>query len=54
MTIFIAAILGAALGGITARRKNGNLFDIAQYAAVYALLFALAALFYLIINNRGA
>lgn len=54
MTILIATFIGAALGGITARRKNGNLFDIAQYAAIFALLFTLTALFYLIISNRGA
>lgn len=54
MIILIAALIGAVLGGITAKRKKGNLFDVAQYALIFALLFALATLFYLIINNRGA
>ena len=54
MIILFAALFGAGLGAITALRKKGNLFDIAQYMAIFALLFALAALFFVIISNRGA
>lgn len=54
MIIYFAAIFGAGLGGFTALRKKGNLFDIAQYVAIYALIFALVALFYVILSNRGA
>ncbi|WP_456388899.1 hypothetical protein [Profundibacter sp.] len=53
MIIYYAAIFGAGLGGFTALRKKGNLFDIAQYVAIYAILFALIALFYVIFSNRG-
>ena len=54
MIIYFAALFGAGLGAFSALRKKGNLFDIAQYVAIYALIFALIALFYVIISNRGA
>ena len=54
MIIYFAAIFGAGLGAFTALRKNGNLFDIAQYVAIYAIIFAMVALFYVIISSRGA
>lgn len=54
MIIYFAAIFGAGLGAFTALRKKGNLFDIAQYVAIYAIIFALVALFYVILTNRGA
>lgn len=38
------AVLGAILGALNARKRNGNGADIAQYAAVYAIAFALAGL----------
>lgn len=54
MIIYYAAIFGAGLGAFSALRKKGNLFDIAQYVAIYAILFGLVALFYVILSNRGA
>ena len=54
MIIYYAAIFGAGLGAFTALRKKGNLFDVAQFVAIYAIIFALIALFYVILNNRGA
>lgn len=54
MIIYYAAIFGAGLGAFNALRKKGNLFDIAQYVAIYAILFGLVALFYVILSNRGA
>lgn len=54
MIIYFAAFFGAGLGAFTALRKKGNLLDVAQYVAIYALIFALVALFYVILNSRGA
>jgi len=53
MIIYYAAIFGAGLGAFTALRKNGNWLDVAQFVAIYAIVFALVALFYVIISNRG-
>ncbi|WP_171122247.1 MULTISPECIES: hypothetical protein [unclassified Ruegeria] len=38
------AILGAILGALTARKRNGSTADIAQYAAGYGIAFALLGL----------
>ncbi|NOG08591.1 MULTISPECIES: hypothetical protein [unclassified Ruegeria] len=38
------AILGAILGALTAKRRNGNGADMAQYAAGYGIAFALVGL----------
>nr|WP_170610462.1 hypothetical protein [uncultured Ruegeria sp.] len=38
------AVLGAILGALTARKRNGSGADIAQYAAGYGIAFALAGL----------
>ncbi|MEO1106424.1 MAG: hypothetical protein AAFX90_00735 [Pseudomonadota bacterium] len=38
------AVLGAILGAWNARKRNGNGADIAQYAAVYGIAFALLGL----------
>lgn len=53
MIIYFAALFGAGLGAFNALRKKGNLLDIAQYVAIHAMIFALIALFYVIITNRG-
>ena len=45
MIVLAGAILGALAGGIVAARRGGGRLDIAQYAAVYMLIFALAGLF---------
>ncbi|UXX83436.1 hypothetical protein [Roseovarius pelagicus] len=52
MIILIAALIGAALGAYQARRRKGRTADILQYAAVYALIFALAGLFATILLDR--
>jgi len=54
MIMYFAAIFGAGLGAFTALRKNGNLFDVAQYVAIYAIIFFLVALFYTIFTNSSA
>ncbi len=38
------AVLGAILGGLSARKRNGNAADMAQYAAGYGIAFALVGL----------
>lgn len=38
------AILGAVLGALTARKRNGNAADMVQYAAGYGIAFALVGL----------
>jgi hypothetical protein len=45
MTILTALLFGALLGALLARRRGGHLFDYAQYMAVFAMIFALLALF---------
>ncbi|MCR9114242.1 MAG: hypothetical protein NXH84_13265 [Rhodobacteraceae bacterium] len=50
----IAAVAGALIGALVARRRKGALADILQYAAVYAVMFALAGLFAAIIITRVA
>lgn len=44
MIVILGALLGAAIGAVTAKRRKGNWADIAQYAAVYAIAFALLGL----------
>ena len=44
MIVIVAAILGALIGGFTARKRNGNKLDIAQYAAGYALAFIIVGM----------
>ena len=38
------AVIGATLGALTARKRNGSGADMAQYAAGYGIAFALAGL----------
>ena len=45
MIILSGLLFGALLGALRARRRQGSSADIAQYAAVHAILFALIGLF---------
>lgn len=54
MIVIIGAILGAAGGGLIAWRRKGKPADIALYAFVYGLIFALAGLFLTLILHRAA
>lgn len=44
MMVLIGLVVGAFLGWHTARRRGGNRADRAQYAAVFAIIFALLGL----------
>lgn len=54
MIVLGAALLGAIIGGMTAARRKGNGLDIAQYAAGYAIAFALVGLFITLFAHRAA
>lgn len=45
-------VLGAIGGGLRARARGGKAADIAQYAAVYAILFGLLGLFLTLYLDR--
>ncbi len=44
MIVIAGALLGALIGGVTARRRKGNAADMAQYAAGFGICFALLGL----------
>lgn len=52
MLPFLTAATGAVLGALTARRRRGNGFDVAQWAAVWAIIGGLAGLVLLIVLAR--
>jgi len=43
--ILAASIVGAILGALLARKRRGNRLDMIQYAAGFAIAFALLGLF---------
>jgi hypothetical protein len=45
MIVLGGLVIGGLFGGLRARARNGNRLDIAQYAAVHAIAFALLGLF---------
>lgn len=45
MILFFSATFGAIIGGITAKRRGGTGLDIAQYAAGFAIAFAILGMF---------
>lgn len=53
MIVIIGTLLGALIGGITAKKRNGNRLDIAQYAAGFAIAFALVSLILTIIIEKS-
>ncbi len=52
--ILAGLILGGAFGAWQARRRKGNRLDMAQWAAVYAILFGLIGLILTITIGRLA
>lgn len=54
MIIILFAVIGAIFGAWRARSRSGNGLDIAQYAAVHAIIFGLIGLVVLIVLTRTA
>lgn len=52
MIIITLGILGAILGGLTARKRNGNRKDIAQYAAGFAMAFMIVGMVLTVLLDR--
>lgn len=52
MIVIVLGILGAVIGGLTARKRKGNRKDIAQYAAGYGIAFMLAGLVLTVLIDR--
>lgn len=51
---FGGLILGAIIGALLVRRQGGRRLDLAQWAAVCAIIGAIAGLFLLILVSRMA
>ncbi len=54
MIAVLAFVAGAIYGGLQARRRKGEPFDVAQWAAVYGIVFGLAGLILTIVLGRIA
>lgn len=54
MIVLGAALIGAIIGGMTARKRGGNGLDIAQYAASFAIAFAIVGLIATVVIHRMA
>ncbi len=52
MIVVAMALLGAILGGLTARKRKGSGADIAQYAVVYAIAFGLLGMIATLLLHR--
>lgn len=52
MFVIGGLLIGAIGGGLRARSRGGRPADIAQYAAVYGILFAIIGLFITIYLDR--
>ncbi len=52
MLVIGGLILGALAGGLAARRRGGRPADIAQWAAVWGILFCLVGLFLTLFLDR--
>ncbi|MDA5095707.1 hypothetical protein O2N63_16570 [Aliiroseovarius sp. KMU-50] len=52
MIVIAALLAGAIFGAWRAKSKGGRGFDVAQYAAIYGLIFALIAVFVTVIITR--
>jgi hypothetical protein len=44
MLTLVGIVIGALFGAWRAKRRGGNRLDVAQWGAVYAILFGLAGL----------
>jgi len=53
MLVIGGAVLGAIIGGLTAKRRGGSPLDIAQYAAGYAIALALVGMVATVVIHRA-
>ena len=53
MIVLGFALVGALIGIVTAHGRGGKRLDIAQYAASYAVAFAIIGLFVTVFLMRG-
>jgi prolipoprotein diacylglyceryltransferase len=54
MIVLAGLVLGLLFGASLAKRRKGQLKDILQYGAAYAILFSIIGLFITIIIHRAA
>ncbi len=52
MIYTLLGLMGAVIGGMTARKRKGNRMDIAQYAASFGIAFALLGLVITVLVDR--
>ncbi len=52
MIVIGGLIFGALGGGFVAKRRGGKPADVAQYAAVYGIIFGLVGLFLTLLLDR--
>lgn len=52
MIVILLAVIGAFIGGLTARKRNGNRKDIAQYAAGFAMAFIIVGMILTVVLDR--
>jgi uncharacterized membrane protein (UPF0136 family) len=52
MFVIAGLLLGAVWGAYLARRRKGTGLDVAQYAGVYAIAFAILGLFVTVFVDR--
>lgn len=52
MIVIAGIVFGAIWGGLLAKRRKGNTFDIAHYAAGYGIVFGILGLFVTIFIER--
>lgn len=52
MIYIILGLIGAVIGGMTARKRGGNRKDMAQYATGYAIAFALLGFVLTVLIDR--
>ena len=52
MIVILLAVIGAVIGGLTARKRNGNRKDIAQYAVGFAMAFIIVGMILTVVLDR--
>ena len=52
MIVIVLGLIGAIIGGMTAKKRKGAVADIAQYASGYGIAFALLGLILTLILDK--